>query len=84
MIEERFFKPEYKDDGRNDASERGGREHNRAGERIQTERLRQDYGRGVLTRRDAVGLEETNEGSSNSRRKKRRKSARERPGRREW
>lgn len=50
--------------------------------KIRTERLRQEYGRSFLARREAVGLAKTNEGSSNSmkrsREEVRQKSRRER------
>lgn len=65
------FKPEYKGSGRREAS---GRDEDAQLGKIRTGRLRRDYDRSVLSsRRDAVGLVETNEGSSNSKRKRRRK-----------
>lgn len=46
--------------------------------KIRTERLRRDYGRAASSprRRDAVGLVETNEESSNSKKRKRKNSGR--------
>lgn len=66
------FKPEYK--GIAGEGEASGRDEDAQLGKIRTGRLRRDYDRSVLSsRRDAVGLVETNEGSSNSKRKRRRK-----------